>query len=95
MSSSLEVTIYQRPDGRKLRTLIKNVWYEDARYFLDNGVIISMEEIGENNYAVYGNWNGDEEDEVIILSGGRSCEDTLAELRQTIEEYKRNEQVSP
>lgn len=95
MSSSVEVTIYQRPDGRKLRTLITNVRYDDARYFRDNGVIISMEEIGENDYAVYGNWNGDEEDEVIVLSRGRTCEDTLAELRQTIEEYKRNEQVSP
>lgn len=90
----IKVTIYQRPDGRKLRTMITNVRHEDARYFRDNGVIISMEET-DNEFIVYGDWPGNRYDEVIILSGGRSCEDTLAELRQTIEEYKRNEQVSP
>lgn len=86
----IEVTIYQRPDGRKLRTMITNVRHEDARYFRDNGVIISMEET-DNEFIVYGDWPGNRYDEVIILSGGLSCEDTLAELRQIIEEYKRNE----
>lgn len=89
----IEVTIYQRPDGRKLRTMITNVRHEDARYFRDNGVIISMEET-DNEFIVYGDWPGNPYDKVIFLSGGRSCEDTLAELRQTIEEYKRNDQVS-
>ena len=90
MSSSVEVTIYQRPDGRKMRTLITNVRYEDARYFRDNGVIISMEE-ADNEFIVYGDWPGNRYAEVIVLSGGRSCEDTLAGLRQIIEEYKRND----
>lgn len=94
MSNQVEVTIYQRPDGRKLRTLITSVRYEDARYFRDHGVIISMEE-AENEFIVYGDWPGNRHDEVIVLARGRSCEETLAELRQIIEERKRNEQVSP
>lgn len=84
--SNLEVTIYQRPDGRKLRTLITKVYPEDAKFFKRHNVIIGIEELDDNQYALYGRYpNQDEEDEVIVLSNGRTCNECLKEIRELLE----------
>lgn len=89
--SNLEVTIYQRPDGRKLRTIITNVDSEDATYLTKHGVVVGMEELADNMYAVYGRFpDQDEEDEHIVLSNGRNCHECLKELRRDLESAREN-----
>lgn len=84
--SNLEVTIYQRPDGRKLRTIITKVDSEDAAYFKQHGAVIGIEELADNMYALYGRFpDQDEEDEHIVLSHGRTCNECLKELRTNLE----------
>lgn len=58
-----------------------NVLPEDAKFFEDNNIKVSMEELA-GDIIVYGCPYADEseESEVIVFSAGRSCEDTLREL---------------
>jgi len=84
--SILEVTMYLLPDGRQLRTLIENVTREDAAYFQENDILVSMEQLTTGEFAVYGRRpDADEDDEVLVLANGRNCKDTLHELRRIME----------
>jgi len=79
----MKVTLYKLPDGIREEIDIKNVLPEDEEYFTRNGIHISMESIGQE-FVVYADIGGadpeSEMDEVLVLSKGRSCEETLAEL---------------
>jgi hypothetical protein len=84
------VTVFQHPNGEQVELNMSNIYSEDEAYFADNNVRISFEDIGEM-YAVYAFCDGmeDEEDEeeLLVLSQGRSCEETLKELRKECENY--------
>ena len=75
------VTIYKRPDGRTQELNITNVYEEDAKFFEDNQVRISMEELN-NEFIIYGTHcdDVDGEYEQIVFSGGRTCQESLHEL---------------
>jgi len=59
----------------------KNVYETDEKFFQDNNIKVSMEELS-GNIIVYGCPYSDksEESEVIVFAGNKSCEDTLSEL---------------
>lgn len=83
------VTLYKQPDGRTQEVDIKNVLPDDEEYFTRNRIDISMEEVGGMFvvYADIGRRNEDGEPiELIELSQGRSCEETLSALRKLCEE---------
>lgn len=87
---SLTVTFYIPPNGKKEVRKITNYKKEDAEFFIKNNVKISMEDLG-SQYAIYGLIDGEpEENEFIVLSSGRSCEDCLTELRGILEKYLTN-----
>ena len=84
---SLDVKVYKRPDGRVVETTIYNIRQEDADWFRENNVAVSMEDLG-GDFAVYADVGrrlnddpNEDPDEVIVFAAGRSCEDTMAELR--------------
>lgn len=82
------VTIFHRPSGRQEVTEITKVKPEDAAWFAENRVKVSVEDIG-GQFAVYadiGRVVDDEPDEVLVLSRGMSCEDTMSQLRKECEE---------
>lgn len=84
----MNVTVYHRPDGRKEVIRVHNVHPEDAQWFEEHGVAVSMEDIG-GMFAVYGDIGREldgEPDEIIVLSQGMNCEGTLAKLRKECEE---------
>ena|GEM_PF-1859648 len=84
----MEVTIYKRPHGRTEVISITNVCPDDAAYFKQQRIRISIEDVG-GMFAIYadtGIKNADgEPDELIEMSKGRSCEDTLSALRKLCE----------
>jgi hypothetical protein len=83
----MNVTIYKRPDGRSEVIDCRNVYPDDAKWFEDNHVAISMEDIG-GGFAVYADTGKEvdgEPDELIELSQGRTCEETLHALREQCE----------
>ncbi|MCP1404294.1 hypothetical protein [Achromobacter insolitus] len=84
----MKVTFYKPPFGRTEELEITKVRPEDAEYFERNGIRISMEEVG-GMFAIYADTGAKtpdgEPDELIELSRGRSCEDTLQALRAACE----------
>jgi hypothetical protein len=82
-------TLYKKPDGRTQEIDIKNVLPEDESYFIRNRIVISMEDVG-GMFAIYADIGRRDEDgepiELIELSQGRSCEETLSALRKLCEE---------
>lgn len=66
----------------------KNVHEVDKKFFRENNIKVSMEELGGAIIA-YGCPYSDqsEESEVIVFAGERSCEETLSELAATCREH--------
>lgn len=85
----LEVTLFQKPDGRQKPLFVRDIYPEDAAWFIENKADISMEEIRGDIvlYADIGLELCGEPDEVIEISQGRSCEDTFAALRKQCERW--------
>ena len=83
------VTFYKQPYGRTQEIDIKNVLPEDEAFFTRHEIDISMEDVG-GMFAVYADIGKTDEDggpiELIELSQGRSCEETLSALRKLCEE---------
>lgn len=81
----MQVTIYKRPHGHAEVIDCRKVRPEDEAFFQQHRVRISMEDIG-GMFAVYADightLEDGEPDELIEILGTRSCEDTLAALRQ-------------
>jgi len=87
----MEVTFYQRPNGRARvidMTLIND---EDEKFFVENGYVISMEELTTGDIVVYVHpLNLDEEDEVMVFDRGRGCPEVMKELREICEKTFEN-----
>lgn len=83
------VTLYKQPDGRTQEIDIKNVLPDDEEYFTRNRIGISMEDVG-GMFVIYADIGWRDEDgepiELIELSQGRSCKETLSALRKQCEE---------
>ena len=71
---------YYNQNGEKLLN-IRNILSEDAQYFADNNIRVSMEELA-GEVIVYGCPYSDEseESEVIVFAKNKSCEETMTEL---------------
>jgi hypothetical protein len=78
---------YFNHNGEHLINVV-NIAPEDAQYFNDNDIKVSMEELN-GEIIVYGCPYDDasEESEIIVFSSGKSCEETLAELAQACKEH--------
>jgi len=90
----VKATFYMPPNGRQEVREFTNVRAEDAEFFEKHGIKISMEPQGPNAivYADTGKVTDGEPDELIEISGGRSCEDTLSALRKACEKRFAEEQ---
>lgn len=78
----MQVTIYTRPSGESRKVVIQNIRKEDQDFFESNGIAVSMEMVTEDNIIVYGAIpDFGEDEEVIVFSHGKTCEETMSELR--------------
>lgn len=79
----MQVTFFLKPDGRRAVTEISNVYTDDAAWFEQHNVKVSMEDIGDQMalYADIGKVYEGEPDEVIVLTGSMNCQDALHKLR--------------
>ena len=77
------VHYYMAPYGEEKLLDVTKVHDEDADYFVQNKIKVSMEELG-GQIIVYGCPYADssEESEVIVISEGRSCQETMRELAE-------------
>jgi hypothetical protein len=88
MSEFLSVTLYERPDGRSRQVEMRNIEPEDIHFFESNRLKVSIEELTTGELVVYACPYNDysEESEVMVLSGSRSCKETMKDLRTYCEE---------
>lgn len=100
-SFELKATVYVRPNADKHTVSVNNVYEDDARFFIDNGIELSFEQIDgmsngvetkdDHEFVVYAcipsNDDEDDTNELLVLAQGRSCEDTLKELRNICEDH--------
>ena len=90
----IPVTVYERPNGKRVDIICPNIRDDDANFFTTRSVKISMEECPGSGFAIYADYGAvDEEDEpqeILVFSNGRSCEDTMAELRELVEQAMAN-----
>lgn len=82
-------TVYHRPNGHSEVIDLVRINPEDEAWFREHDLKLSLEEDGANGFIVYGdiglkNEDG-EPDEVIVLSGQMTCQDSLAKLRAECE----------
>jgi hypothetical protein len=86
---SIEVTVYVRPNGRKELIEMSNVSKEAEKYFKENNVKISLEDLGVNgSIAAYFDDGGEEDDELVIISFDRSCETVMDEAVEKLKQRK-------
>lgn len=71
---------YYNQNGEQLLD-ITNIRPEDAKFFQDNHIKVSMEELN-GEMILYGCPYSDtsEESEVIVFAGNNNCENTMSEL---------------
>lgn len=90
----MKVTLYKQPDGRAEVLEIQNVYQEDAEFFENNNIRISMEELA-GQFVVYAGTGMEDECgepiEFVELSLGRSCQEVLKILREKCETLMRGE----
>ena len=84
---TLTVRYYSRPNGHMIEIEMKNIDQSEIDFFVDNNIQVSIEELATGNIVVYGCPRDDEseESEVLILANGRSCEETMKDLREECE----------
>lgn len=77
---------YYNHNGEKSLDITK-IRKEDAKFFLDNNIKVSMEQLN-NEIIVYGCPYSDtsEESEVIVFAGSKTCEDVMSELAEICRE---------
>lgn len=84
----LEVTFYRQPHGGKSTLNITNILPDDAKFFQDNNLSVSMEELPTGQYVVYSSLPGEHEEwdeEIYIVPEGEACEVAMGELRKLVE----------
>lgn len=93
---SIPVTIYKRPLGHTETIHCTEIAPEDEAWFKEHNAELSMEEapgMGFTCYADVGIKDKDGEPvEAIEISGRRTCEETLAALRQQCERMLANKE---
>jgi len=84
--TELPVKLYMNPNGHMRVIGMTEIDEEDIAFFLDNDIIVSMEEI-ETGFVVYGCPSSDlsEESEVIVFAKARGCRETMKALREECE----------
>jgi c-di-GMP-binding flagellar brake protein YcgR len=85
---TLTVTCFIPPNGHQNVVEIPNVYPDDEAFFKKYGIKVSMEDLSLGGVAVYadtGKVTDREPDELMVISGQRSCHDTLKALRQECE----------
>lgn len=84
------VTLFKRPNGLAELVRIYNIDPDDQHFLESHNVKVSMEQIIEDQVVVYGDYGAVDSDgdpgEIIVFSDGRSCLETMKELRIFVEQ---------
>lgn len=86
----MEVTLYQRPKGKKRVIDMRNLHDDDEAFFLKHDVKISLEESPTIGFIVYADYGVRDPEggpvEAVEISYGRDCHTTMHALRLKVED---------
>lgn len=90
--NTVTATLYSLPNGEKSTIEVRNIMVDDANWFNDNNIKISMEQLASGEIVIYGEMpffdqDTDEPYEIFELAQGRSCEEIFESLRKDCQEY--------
>lgn len=91
--TDLTMTYYERPNGKTLEVPVNNIRPEDKAFFLENDIKLSAEDDSINDgFILYGDdgtvLEDGTPDEIIVITRGRDCETSMAELAYLIKARK-------
>ena len=81
----IEVTLFIPPNGEQHVIQVTDVTDEDAAWFIENKIIISMEELSSGAKVVYGKFGVNEHQECLVISMNKTCKSMLSELRSIVQ----------
>lgn len=89
----MEVTLYKTPNGAKQIINVTKIRDEDKKWLEENNVKVSMEDSEILGPVIYGDdgtmlEDGETPNEVCIIAEGRSCEECMSELVDTLKKRK-------
>ena len=82
---SINVTLYTLPNGVKSEILVGEINDEDAAWFTEHNVKLSLEQLRTGVKVLYAN-TGNAENEVMVISLTKGCREMMAELRVLAEQ---------
>ena len=81
----IEVTLFIPPNAEQHVIQVTDVTDEDAAWFTENKIIISMEELSSGAKVVYGKFGVNEHQECLVVSMNKTCKSMLSELRSIVQ----------
>ena len=81
----IEVTLFIPPKGEQHVIQVTDVTDEDAAWFTENKIIISMEELSSGAKVVYGKFGVNEHQECLVIGMNKTCKSMLSELRSIVQ----------
>ncbi len=84
----LPITIYQRPNGKRIEAVMQKVTDEDAAWYKEHNIKVGMEQITETQiaiYAEYGETDGEPDEITYVVPKGETCEEAMSKIRTKIE----------
>jgi len=93
MNKFINVTLFLKPNGRREQIQLTNINSEDADFINSHKIKVSLEELDSNNFCLYFDYGktinndpNEEPDELMELSFGRTCEETISKVVNHIKE---------
>lgn len=84
---SIHVTVYYLPHGKSTVQEITGITDEDALWFTQNNVKLSMEELSTGAKVIYADYGDPDEEAIVVSMPGRErpCIEMMTELRKQTE----------
>lgn len=81
----IEVTFFIPPHGQQTKQTITDISDEDAQWFTENNIKLSMEELMNGAKVIYADYGNPEEEATVISMPGRerTCRDMMAQLKRS------------
>lgn len=86
----LPITYYIMPHGKKIVIAVENISDDDCKFFEENKLSVSMEQISNGNKVLYSTTgifdeNGEEIEKTYIVPENEACEVSFSKLRELVE----------
>ena len=80
----LQVTLFSPPNAKQTVFQMTEISDEDATWFYENKILVSVEELRNGAKVVYGKYGPEEGQECLVVSRTESCKKMMSDLRKRV-----------